>query len=169
MSIKENLEQSVAAWEFLGVPALLERFVLRNGKAFKPRKRIGRKRKAKMCFMNAFDFVSGNEGTQYVEGFTTTHGISIHHAWVTTTGDDAMDPTLDAAEHEYFGVTFTREQMIESARATGYYSILDQGMGLNAELMFALDPELEQIVKAIKPRSRAELLAAVQKITPTPP
>lgn len=136
---------------------MLERFVLRNGKEFKPRKRIGRKGKAGLCYMNAAHAVFKHEFTgkpmTYVEGFVINKKmafIPIHHAWVTTDGTDAMDPTLNAEEYEYFGVEIKTSELRKELVRNKVYGILDTGYGMNHEFMFKVDPGLEAEVKAVK-------------------
>jgi hypothetical protein len=159
--IKDQLKELVDNWAVLGHPALLENFVLRNGKEFTPRKRIGRKRMMKECFKNAQEFVWENPETTYVEGWVVNSSLPfpIHHAWVTVTGKDAMDPTLDAKGHEYFGIAFntriTHSQMLKNK----VYGILDPGHGLNYELMFELDPELKTICERIRENGKAKRLS----------
>jgi len=155
MNVRQLIEQEVATWEQLSHPALLQRFILRNGKPFTPAKRIGRKRKAKECFCNATEFVVRNGGT-YVEGLVMNRKIPwlIHHAWVTMGGDDAMDPTLNAENYEYFGVTFQRGVLTAELVSNKVYGLLDPGLGMNTRLMFALDPELKTICDTIMARRR---------------
>jgi hypothetical protein len=154
--IRDMLAEQIANWECLGHPALLERFVLRNGKVFAPRKRIGRKRKAKECFSNATKVVMGGTGT-YVEGFTirTTFPFPLLHAWVTVDGSDAMDPTLNADEFEYFGVVFDRKILCREIMRSKMYGLLDTGLGNNTRLIFEIDPELEAICTAINRQRRS--------------
>jgi len=143
------ITQQVECWEKLHHPALLERFVVRNGKPFAPVKRIGRKGKANECYSNAAQFVFRNGGT-YVEGFATSKALpfAFHHAWVSI-GGLAMDPTLDAESYVYFGVEFGAETLRAEMLRNGVYGILDPGFGLNVDLMFRLDPELEAICDAM--------------------
>jgi hypothetical protein len=155
----EMLEDAVASWERLDHPALLERFVLRNGRHFKPSPRIGRKRRAHRCFENAALFVRDRREQymppQYVEGFTLAKDlpVRIHHAWVTMHGDDAMDPTLDAEGREYFGVVMDWDTLDREINGNGVYGVFDPGHGLNFRYMFSVDPELESIVRKIQQRS----------------
>jgi hypothetical protein len=153
MTLAEVLKQEMEGWATLGHAALLQRFVIRNGKPFTPRKRIGRKRKAKMCFSNSTDFVVRNRRGTYVEGYALSKKLPImpiHHAWVTVDGNDAMDLTLNAWDYEYFGVTFDNDTLWAELRKLKRYGILDTGLGLNHELMFRLDPELEAICTKIR-------------------
>ncbi len=149
--IEDYLTETMTTWEQMKNPSLLERFVLRNGKQYKPRRRIGRRRKANECYGNATNFVLGKEGV-YVEGFAI-HAkrpiIAFHHAWVTINGDDAMDPTLDARDYEYFGVAFDKETLCDEIINNGVYGLLDPGMGINWRFMFKIDPELREIAERI--------------------
>jgi hypothetical protein len=153
LTLQNQLQQLVDGWEAIGHSALLERFVLRNGKAFAPGKRIGRKGKAKECFKNATDFVLRHRDSIYVEGYVTIPTISfpILHAWVTLDGKAVMDPTLDASEEgrQYFGISFTRETLLKEILQNKYYGLLDTGVGLNARLIFGMDPELQGTHKRI--------------------
>jgi hypothetical protein len=149
----DRLKEEIASWETLGVPSLLQRFVVRNGKSFTPRQRIGHKRKAKMCFMNAAHFALDKCAGVYVEGYALNKKLPlmpIHHAWVTLDGEAAMDPTLDAEGYEYFGVVFNQDVLRRELLRSKRYGLLDTGIGLNHELMFKIDPELETIVNAIR-------------------
>jgi len=156
MSLRDLLTESVANWEQLGHPALLERFVLRHGKEYTPVKRKGRKRKAKECFSNATARMLEN-GDTYVEGFAvrTTFQLPLLHAWVTTNGTDAMDPTLDAMDFEYFGVAFDRTTVTNEIVRNKCYGLLDTGM-INYKFIFKIDPELEQICKLVRTKRMRE-------------
>jgi len=156
----EMLNDEIKSWELIGTPSLIQRFVVRNGRPFTPTKRIGRKRKARMCFMNSTNFVLGMRGIgvgAYVEGYALCKAMPfmpIHHAWVTTDGTDAMDLTLDAEGYEYFGVVFERDVLRRELLKLRHYGLLDTGFGINHELMFRIDPELEGICNSIKEKDR---------------
>ena len=157
--LEDYLTNEVENWAVIGHPALMQRFVLRNGQRYGGRRRIGRRGMAKQCFMNATKRVLHNprayiDGWRYVEGYAihrTDPIMAIHHAWVTTNGSDAMDPTLDATKYDYFGVAFDKPTLVGQLRQQKYYGMLDTGLGLNWQLMFELDPELRTIVEKIKP------------------
>jgi hypothetical protein len=153
MTMREMLQEKIDNWARLGHPALLDRFVLRNGKAFTPGKRIGRKGKAKNCYGNATKVVLRDPDATYVEGFVVNKElpIEIHHAWVTYDGKTVMDPTLDAENYEYFGVEFDTSTLRKEMIRNKVYGILDPGLGFNTDLMFRIDPELEEIVKTVRP------------------
>src|SRR5262245_49732537 len=171
VDIKRYLTETVETWAKLGHPAILERYALRNGKVFTPRKRIGRKGEPKNCFGNATEIVfdwefRGRKGPKptYVEGFCMSKELHwpFHHAWVTYTGDDAMDPTLDAAEHEYFGVTIETKELRNELLKNKVYGVLDTGM-INVKWLFAHDAGLEEIVNGMKKTRLAKLMEAHNK------
>ena len=152
MTIAAALATTVANWERIGAPALMERFVLRNGKAFAPGPRRGPRRKRHQCFKNATDFVCNGGGGTYVEGYTMIGDLPvfIHHAWVTFDGETAMDPTLvDTGDHQYFGIEIPKDALIAAIMETERYGVLDHGLGLNTAFMFGRDPDLEPIVRGI--------------------
>jgi hypothetical protein len=151
------LNDEIKSWELIGTPSLMQRFVVRNGRPFTPTKRIGRKRKARMCFMNSTHFALDNCVSTYVEGYALSKKLPvmpIPHAWVTMDGTDAMDLTLDAEGYEYFGVVFERDVLRRELLKLRHYGLLDTGFGINHELMFQMDPELEGICNAIKEKDR---------------
>lgn len=152
MTLHEMLVQQSESWARLGHPDMLTRFITRNGKAYTPAKRIGRKKKAGQCFMNAAHFVFSHEGATYVEGYviSKTLPFPIHHAWVTMNGTDAVDNTLDAEKYEYFGVPINKDTLRKELVRNKVYGILDTGLGFNTTLMFKLDHELETICKNVK-------------------
>lgn len=153
MTLTEMLEQEVQVRERLGHPAILAMFVLRNGKPYQPAKRIGRKGPPHNCFQNATQAATDKLRYTYVEGFILHREhplLPVHHAWVSTTGNDAMDPTLDADTHDYFGVPFTKTQLHRTLCRTGVYGLLDTGLGFNLDLMFEIDPELRGLVEAAR-------------------
>ena len=151
MTLQEILTEQVEGWATLGHPALLDRFILRNGKAFAPGNRIGRKGAPKECYGNATKFVFRHHDAKYVEGFVINKElpIPIHHAWVTFDGKTVMDPTLDAEKYEYFGVEFDTSTLRKETVKLGVYGILDPGLGFNTDLMFKIDPELKTICEAV--------------------
>jgi hypothetical protein len=105
--------------------------------------------------MNSTKAVMRSAGLSYVEGFAINRVrplLAFHHAWVTADDETAIDLTLeDYADYDYFGIAFDRQRfMIETAR-NKFYGLLDTGFGMNTRLMFRIDPELEAIVKAVKP------------------
>ncbi len=158
--IREYLEQQVKNWEPLGHPAIMERFVLRKGKVFTAGPRVGRKMTPNECYSNATHFVLGfpTERDEYVEGFVIRPklAIAIQHAWVRIRGNGlvAMDPTLDGDDNEYMGVVFDIPTLREQLRRNKVYGLLDHGQGINTDLIFKLDPELEPIARKVMENKR---------------
>jgi len=152
--LREMLETEVSNWACLGHPALLSRFILRHGRTFTPRKRLGRRQRAKQCFLNAAQIVFRDGKATYVEGFILNMRLPIMpilHAWVTYDGKHAMDPTLpNERDYEYLGMTFDTDTLRKETVRNGVYGLLDPGIGYNTRLIFAIDPALEQICHDVK-------------------
>jgi hypothetical protein len=154
MTLQEILIKEVLSWELVGHHALLQRFVLRQGKPYnndgrKPAELLAQKE----CFRNATLYRAMHGGT-YVEGyvFKPNLPITFHHAWVATNDGFVIDPTLrDNAEAQYFGVPFEAKLVTKITTKQGFYGMLDTGLGLNTKLMFGIDPGLEAVVKNVKP------------------
>jgi hypothetical protein len=154
MTLQEMLTNEVLNWEIVGHHALLQRFVLRQGKAYinDGRKPLRGLMEPNECFRNATVY-SRTYGGEYVEGyvFKPNLPILIHHAWAAE-GGQVIDPTLrDNAEAQYFGVRFNRKLVLQTTMRQGFYGMLDTGLGLNTKLMFGIDPGLEAVVNNIKP------------------
>jgi len=144
-NITKVLQERVDGFAALGHVPLLELFVLRNGKIMKPRRRIGSKKPDKNCFENSLKLVTAD--VSYVEGFAMSAGLGIpmHHAWVDV-GGKAMDPTWKNYNNsEYIGVSFSDKAAWSETIKLGYYGLLS-GDFINAELLFRMDPELEDIM-----------------------
>jgi hypothetical protein len=120
--------------------------LLRNGQEFVPRKRIGRHGEPKACFENARRFVMSHPEATYVEGLNFYFGMPIPHAWVTITGSDAMDPTLDSRDGSYWGIKFSRAQMEKYWPKMGENGLLSAAV--NTGLYANIDPELMKMIKA---------------------
>jgi hypothetical protein len=93
-------------------PNCVEHAVIDRGQPFIgiPRpKGYRRQRAQKKCFWNAADVaLRGSGQCQYVEGFALSSRDfhCFHHAWLTIDGRFAIDQTLVATEHNYFGIVF---------------------------------------------------------------
>lgn len=156
--LKADLEQRVEVWASMNHPSILERFVLRNGKPMESTKLKGRPLKQGLCFRNATWFSERGVGT-YTEGFACRLNIPfpIHHAWVTVDGK-AMDPTWRKPEEAvYYGVEFSREEVIERSLATGCYGVLVNGSNhqFALDLMYKRDPKFQAIIEEVIGRSLA--------------
>lgn len=157
-SLKEELETQVIGWEFIGHPAISQRFVLRNGKAFAPRARPGNVKKGKVgyCFANALTLALDNPQYSYVEGYAVdvTIGLPLVHAWCIDSQGFVIDNTwVDSKKSQYIGVVMDTQEVKDEVDRQGFYGVL--GVDLtNVDYIFRHDPELKGVVdKVIKRRS----------------
>lgn len=151
-TLLDNLNDVIANWDRIGYPALVERFVVRNGCAYEPCDLIGSRGAQKDCFRNAALFaLNGGYECRYVEGFAIRAGIwfPVHHAWVEVDGK-AMDNTWrDPFECQYFGVPIETDLLRDELLRNKVYGLFDTGM-INTDLLFRIDPELQQFLKEAK-------------------
>lgn len=157
MTIAEQLKRQIDGWEQIGGAALMERFVLRNGKPFVGTAFSGRRGTIKECYCNALEYADKDRSLLYVEGYAIRKnlGLLIQHAWAAKPDSDlVIDPTWDdPADCAYFGVTFTREAAWREALKSGVYGLLAPHEMLNTELMFARDPGLAEWFAQFKART----------------
>lgn len=144
--VQQYLEGMVEGLDWLGHPALMERFILRNGKPMKGTKLKGALKPMKECFANATR-LSWKGGGRYIEGYALRPDlIPLHHAWVEINGK-AMDPTWEAPEDTvYFGVPFDTHVVARTTIDSGVFGMLDIGGGINLDLMLEIDPGLAEFV-----------------------
>lgn len=153
--IAAQIEREVEQWATLGHPALLQRFVLRNGAEMPGRARPKGMRKLadRACFRNS-TMAAARYGWRYCEGLASSAalkhcGFVTLHAWNLDDDGNLVDLTWkDPANSLYLGLVIpdAQQRMVEQ----GTYGLLDTGCGLNHRLMFEIDPDLEAIVKAIR-------------------
>lgn len=151
MNITEMLDNVIANWETIGHPALLERFVRRNGKEFKAQPFIGHRMEQKQCFMNAAHYSHMMPHYDYVEGFMWREGfpLLIHHAWCTDADNNVIDPTLvDPENCQFFGLMIPQDELNAELIRNGVYGLFDPGRGYNTDLIFQRDPELKELCDA---------------------
>lgn len=158
MTIKDRIEQDVRVWCQLGVPALLQRFLLATGRTFHPQALPSRYRRMQMkkCFENAMRLVKRSNGKlRYAEGYATSKlGLLIHHAWAVDADDRVIDPTWrDPADCEYFGRIFTIEEWERETDYTQCMCALDSNTGMNWRFMFAQVPGLQEQVEAAQKKA----------------
>lgn len=145
MNICSFIEQEIACWSAIQAPALMQRFILRNGKEFKAAPFSGERWEPKQCFYNAAHF--REPGTMYAEGYAWRPGLPllIHHAWRVTEDGTVIDPTwTDPEGCQYFGLEFTSEQFFRELSRLEHYGILDTMRGLNLRFMLERDPGLKE-------------------------
>lgn len=156
-ALKVYLEGRIAMWEMMGNPAVMERFLLRNG-TFRPGAPFtGTRGKAKECFSNSTHLSIAKELT-YEEGLFIRPDlpIAIHHAWCVDESGVVHDCTIDRPEEcAYVGVTIESQELWRLITASGYYGVLDMGVGCNTKFMYGRDPDLEKIVTDIIAKERA--------------
>lgn len=147
MTIEERIRQEVENWSKIGHPALMQRFLLRNGSAFEAQPFQGRRGKRGECFRNAYNAIGS--GT-YCEGYGWRNGlpILIHHAW-RVDGNQAIDSTWDRPEEcQYWGICFTDADLFEEVQKHRVYGMFDTSAGLNIDLMLRIDPGLREFIPA---------------------
>lgn len=162
IDIRDQLEQEVERWGHLGVPALLQRFVLGNGTVYAPAPLPSNimKRPMKQCFRNAAKLADEPRlDLTYVEGLAIagdTIPLLVHHAWCVTADGTVVDPTWRRPDiSAYMGVPFDSTEKNRLLVIQGYYGFLDTGAGLNHKFMFQKDPELKAIIDAFIEKRRA--------------
>jgi hypothetical protein len=159
--IREAIEHQIGMWTRMRHPALLDMFIRRNGHEGNPQKRPRgyRKRAYKACFKNSAEHVLFRDPSlTYVEGFAISSGIGmlIHHAWMEDTERNVIDLTWQNPEAcHYYGVSFDAAALKRLTLEYRHYGLLDTGVGLNAALMFRMDPALEQIIEDMMNRRHA--------------
>lgn len=136
--IKEMMIEQLEGWKSLGSPSPLLEYVLDKGEEFQNVITADRLGERKMCYMNAYNFVLDNSEYDYVEGYMLLEGIPllIEHAWVVNkkTGQPVEVTTPNKAVG-YFGVRYSRKEMIRWVLKTGYYGIHFVGELYNAEIL----------------------------------
>lgn len=82
----------------------------------------------KECYANAGRKALNDDRYTYVEGYVTTHGIPIEHAWVVDRASGRIkDPTLrgnTATVNGYYGVPFTTEYLRSTVLRTGMWGLI---------------------------------------------
>lgn len=153
--ITDLLDQNIDHWSKIGHPAIIERFVRKNGKLFESIEPWTAERMTpKECFSNALQAALRTpEEVKYVEGYVRRQDwpLLVHHAWLSK-GGKVWDPTLKGVEEcEFFGVEFNVPSVLIEVNRTGYYGLYDTPKtGVNTVFMIAHDPEFEaEITKAV--------------------
>lgn len=149
------VEHFIEMLEKIGHPAIMERFVVRNGKSFGGAPYKGKRGTPKLCFMNAYKMSVANNWPYY-EGYLVLPNVQlpIHHAWCVDNGQ-VVDPTIDRPEEcSYIGVHIDRGTLDSEMLKHKVYGVLDTPKGVNANLFFRLDPQLQQVVEQKFPAVR---------------
>lgn len=154
IEVKRMLIDQVAAWEKMGHPAIVERFVLRNGIARRGSPYSGERGEPKQCFANAAHFALDTPRATYYEGYVHRKDfpIVIHHAWCRV-GNRLCEVTLpDPEKFTYIGVPVDWKVLTSQLVSNRVYGLFDIGT-INYRLMFELDPGLKPEVEAVIGRS----------------
>ncbi len=144
----------------------MEDFVLHEGRAMQPpavNPKV-RKRTAKECFRNSTNYVIEHRDHKYVEGYILSDDlpVTIHHAWTLHPEGHVIDPTLGwRPDTAYFGVEFELKDVLRRIRASGYYGLFSDGLGLH-DLVLGSDPGFSY--KYLRARALAELTAESQAL-----
>lgn len=152
MDIEGLLKRTIQTWQALGHPALMERFIFRNGRRYKrgPLPRNIARGKEKECFSNAAK-ECWHSGAKYVEGFGFRPDIPLlfHHAWLEIDGK-AVDPTWKKNKAcQYYGVAFDMKTAWEIFEQNGYYGIFDNpATNINLPFMLKYDRGFAKEIEA---------------------
>lgn len=87
----------------------------------------GKRDTPKMCYMNATQAMIENPDRTYVEGYITTHGVPIAHAWTVDSSGQVYDSTIvpkGGRVAGYFGIPFANEYVLKSSLANKHYGLL---------------------------------------------
>jgi hypothetical protein len=153
-NLHQMLAETAITWRKVGHFALIEEFVLANGRSFRRLRNPPHWARIKQCFENAALLALHPDFT-YVEGFVWKESLTmpIHHAWVLNRRGEVIDNTMREQDGaEYFGVKFADNVLRTELVRNGVYGLLDHGRGYNVELMKRLNPKLisqwQEFVKA---------------------
>lgn len=140
-----SLLQDVRAWTSMGMPALLQRFVLKHGKTFSGRTLPRRYRRGpiKECFRNSAVALQKYSELEYYEGYAMSRKFQFPflHAWNVADGKVVELTLRNPVDYEYYGVYFTRQQIWTQQAKTMVYGMLDIGV-INIPLLRLIDNEL---------------------------
>jgi hypothetical protein len=107
-------------------------FMLEHGKAWTVTEATyaGKRGTPKECYSNAGILVQRRPELTYVEGYVTTIGIPIPHAFLVNGAGEVIDPTLKDNDPEhggraYFGLAFDRTYHRAALVRSGYWALLD--------------------------------------------
>lgn len=117
------------------------RFLLDHGRAFQVTDKTyaGKRDAMKQCYSNAGRrALDPNTKLFYAEGYVTSVGIPIPHAWLVNAKGEVFDPTLrdndeDHGGRAYYGLAFDRRWMSKALLQSQVWGLLtDLGPGLTA-------------------------------------
>lgn len=107
----------------------LYEFILKHGEGFEPdaHSLAGRRGKPHNCYGNAGKKALTVPGLTYVEGFVSTWGMPIAHAWLIDRHGHVIEPTLARKNPEridgYFGIPFLTEYLSKTVVRSKHWGI----------------------------------------------
>lgn len=152
-SFSDQLRRYVEWTNILGPAAFLfPELLIRKGRDFvaAPRPTSMRRGMPQRCFKNAA-IMAIAKGYGYVEGLVArdlTPGLAFHHAWCCKPDNDVViDNTLESVvpQDRYFGIRFTKAQLINMIETTPHYGFLVGPVRPNYKLLVELDPTLKDL------------------------
>lgn len=145
--MRVRIEKEIRMYQLIKAPALMPRFVLRNGSGAVgvPLPSGFPRAVPKACYQNATRLAL-NEGLDYWEGYVWTPGfpLVIQHAWNTDAAGALIDVTLqEPQEYLYWGVHFPVDILRRELLKNEYYGLLEDACGMiNVDLYREIDPDL---------------------------
>lgn len=156
--LQETLQRLVDGYQTVGMPALIERLILKHGTLFEGKKWVpirGVRRMApKQCFRNA-TYGVWDHGFEYWEGYAMGRDIQFPflHAWNVHEGR-VIDLTLREPEkYVYMGMQFTDKQIVREQMKHEVFGMLDIGI-VNIDFLRELDNNLVEEALNVR-RNRA--------------
>jgi len=143
--LRKLLNFKAEASRHFGSVAIIEEFLLRNGRFWPGAPYSGKRGVMKECFKNAFELALENPSLRYVEGkaLRLTLGIEVDHAWCVTEDDVVVDCTWDRPEEGvYFGYKFETEAVRQKILKSRFYSMFWTNGSMNVGLMMKIDPDM---------------------------
>lgn len=106
----------------------------------------GGRMQPKMCYRNAGLLALDDASLTYVEGFTTTIGIPIEHAWCIDAEGEVIEPTLKpGGANAYFGVPFRTSFLRSELLRRMVWGIID----MNLQLLEMSEEDLLSLAVAV--------------------
>lgn len=119
-----------------------EHYVLERGRFYEsmPRPKKYRRGTPRYCFNNALSLVIKHPELTYVEGYASGAVIPVQHAWVVGPDGKAMEITWEEPGDSYYGVEFSREDLIRVIAHTKLAGIMPGDYRFGFPLLKGLPP-----------------------------
>lgn len=130
----------------------VESFLLKHGQPYFVNEKTyaGKRDTPKMCYMNATMAILDHPDRTYVEGYITTHGIPIAHAWTVDNAGQVYDSTIvpkGGRVAGYYGIPFANDYVFKSNLANKHYGLL--GFSSRKTLVPLLEGKVEGFKKKV--------------------